>query len=29
MWDGLAIAQGKVFLSTLKGEVVCLGNTSK
>ena len=29
MWDGLAIAQGKAFLSTLKGEVVCLGNTSK
>ncbi len=25
MWDGLAIAQGKIFLSTLRGEVVCLG----
>ena len=29
MWDGLAIAQGKVLLSTLRGEVVCLGDTSK
>ena len=29
MWDGLAIAQDKIFLSTLRGEVVCLGNTSK
>ena len=29
MWDGLAIAQGKIFLSTLGGEVVCLGNISK
>jgi len=29
MWDGLAIAQGRVFLSTLKGEVVCFGDTSR
>ena len=29
MWDGLAIAENKVFLSTLTGTVLCLGNTSK
>ena len=25
MWDGLAIAQGKLFLSTLTGELLCIG----
>ena len=25
MWDGLAIADGKVFLTTLTGELLCLG----
>ncbi|MCB1230279.1 MAG: PQQ-binding-like beta-propeller repeat protein [Verrucomicrobiae bacterium] len=25
MWDGLAIAQGKLYLSTLSGELVCFG----
>ena len=29
MWDGLAIASGKVFLSTLSGEVLCLGESAK
>jgi hypothetical protein len=29
MWDGLAIADGKVFLSTQMGEVLCLGNDPK
>ena len=29
MWDGLAIAAGKVFLSTLSGEVLCLGKAEK
>ncbi len=29
MWDGLAIAENKVFLSTLTGTVLCLGNNSK
>jgi outer membrane protein assembly factor BamB len=29
MWDGLAVAGGKVFLSTLSGEVLCLGEPSK
>ena len=29
MWDGLAIASGKVFLSTLSGEVLCLGEVGK
>ncbi len=29
MWDGLAIAHGELFLSTLSGEVMCLGNATK
>ena len=29
MWDGLAIASGRVFLSTLSGEVLCLGESAK
>ena len=29
MWDGLAIADGKVFLSTQMSEVLCLGNDPK
>ena len=29
MWDGLAVAEGKVFLSTLSGEVLCLGEVEK
>ena len=29
MWDDLAIAENKVFLSTLTGTVLCLGNNSK
>jgi outer membrane protein assembly factor BamB len=29
MWDGLAIARGKIFLSTKTGEVICLGNEAK
>ncbi|MFP6632030.1 MAG: hypothetical protein VCD16_05300, partial [Planctomycetota bacterium] len=29
MWDGLAIASGKIYLSTLSGEVLCLGESAK
>ena len=29
MWDGLAIASGRVFLSTLSGEGLCLGESAK
>ena len=29
MWDGLAIAQSKLYLSTKAGEVLCLGAASQ
>ena len=29
MWDGLAIAQGQIFLSTKQGGIICLGNEAK
>ena len=29
MWDGLAIARGKLYLSTKDGEVLCLGAASQ
>jgi len=29
MWDGLAIAAGKLYLTTKTGEVLCLGNETK
>ena len=29
MWDGLAIAGGRIFLSTLSGEVLCLGSDTE
>lgn len=29
MWDGLALAQGKLFLSTADGQLVCIGDGAK
>ena len=29
MWDGLALAQGRLFLSTVDGQLVCIGDGAK